>query len=388
MDILTPRSLRELAATRDPHCVSIYLPTHRTGRETRQDPLRLKKRTEEAQEELIRRGMRSAAARDYLQSLRDLLVDDLFWAHQADGLAIFLTPTTMLHFRLPRSFEDLSVVGDRFHITPLFPILAEDTTFFILALSPKRVRFLQATRDTVERYAVDDLPADMGELVQYIDAEKSLQFHTKGAPTAGTGSQRAARFHGQGVGTDRAEQKVRLLEFCQMTDSALQSVLAEQTAPLVLAADESLIPIYRQANSYPNTLDASVTGNPDELSDQQLRDAAWPILRQQHSELRARTLADFYGAIAKSRASSDPKEILPAAADGRIAKLLVSDRQHLWGEFDCGTRKLVVHESRQTNDRELINFATGLTYLNGGDVLTFAPDELNDHGPAAAVYRY
>ena len=42
MDLLPRRELEGLILEREGPCVSIFLPTHRAGAETQQDPIRLK----------------------------------------------------------------------------------------------------------------------------------------------------------------------------------------------------------------------------------------------------------------------------------------------------------------------------------------------------------
>jgi len=42
METITELELRELAQTEQPNCVSIHMPTHRKGHETKEAPLRLK----------------------------------------------------------------------------------------------------------------------------------------------------------------------------------------------------------------------------------------------------------------------------------------------------------------------------------------------------------
>jgi hypothetical protein len=112
-------------------------------------------------------------------------------------------------------------------------------------------------------------------------------------------------------------------------------VLTDSRRPLVLAADPSLVPIYRRADGYSHTTDRSVTGNPDNLSDKQLRDVAWPIIHQRQSELQSRALAKVAGSATQDRASAELENILPAAIDGRIDKLLIADRRRCWGGFDA-----------------------------------------------------
>ncbi len=53
-------------------CVSLYMPTHRTWEDTRQDPIRFKNLLRLAEERLIENGMRSVDVRTQLQPAQQL----------------------------------------------------------------------------------------------------------------------------------------------------------------------------------------------------------------------------------------------------------------------------------------------------------------------------
>ena len=57
MDILTRAELEQLMRKEQQWCVSIYMPTHRTGREAQQDPVRLKNLLGEAEKRLSDQGV-------------------------------------------------------------------------------------------------------------------------------------------------------------------------------------------------------------------------------------------------------------------------------------------------------------------------------------------
>ncbi len=64
MEKLTTHEFRRLAQTADPATVSLLMPTHPTGHETKQDPIRFKNLLKEAEHRLIAAGRRSADARE------------------------------------------------------------------------------------------------------------------------------------------------------------------------------------------------------------------------------------------------------------------------------------------------------------------------------------
>ncbi len=108
MDILNPTDLKTLRAQQGKWCISIYMPTHRVGREQQQDPVRLKNLLAEAEAKLLANGLRRPKVQKLMQPAEELLWDKDFWQHQGDGLAIFLSNDSFAKYRLPVSFEELS----------------------------------------------------------------------------------------------------------------------------------------------------------------------------------------------------------------------------------------------------------------------------------------
>ena len=126
MDVLTRNNLNLLMAVHKGPCVSVFMPMHRSGPETQQDPIRLKNLIREAEERLVTRGIPATEARELLESAQKLLQGDLFHQHQSDGFGMFLSPEVFRTYLLPFVFKELVIVTDRFHIRPLLPLLSGD----------------------------------------------------------------------------------------------------------------------------------------------------------------------------------------------------------------------------------------------------------------------
>jgi glycosyltransferase involved in cell wall biosynthesis len=80
------------------------------------------------------------------------------------------------------------------------------------------------------------------------------------------------------------KRKTRILRFFQSVSQGLNSVLADDTVPIVLAGVESLLPIYREASSYRTILQDSVTGNPGRENLKDLHEQAWKIAKPLRKE--------------------------------------------------------------------------------------------------------
>ena len=102
--------------------------------------------------------MRAPQIRQFLKPGEELLADSLFWRYQADGLAAFLSVDGLRSYLLPISFPELVVVGHRFHIKPLLPLLNNDDRFFVLALSKNNVRLIEGTRSGAAEIEVENMP--------------------------------------------------------------------------------------------------------------------------------------------------------------------------------------------------------------------------------------
>jgi len=385
MSLLSRDDLQSLAQGGSP-CVSLYLPTHRAGAQIQQDPIRLKNLLRQAEDGLSADGVDKGAVESLLAQARGLLDDHLFWQHQSDGLAIFLSPEAKRQYRLPLSFEELAVVGERFHLTPLLPLLTGDAFFYILALSQKRVRLLEATRHSVREIDLQDIPDSLGDAVGYDWEQRSLQFHT-GAPRGGEGGKRQAMFHGHGGGVDDGKEEIA--KFLQLIDRGLLRLIDDRQAPMVVAAVDYVIGIFREVTKHPAVVEGGIEGNPDELTAEDLHGRAVEKVEPLFAVGRRQAADRFNAAVGTGLASEELAEVVLAATDGRIDTLFVAPEHHRWGHFDAPSRQVEVHAERGEGDEDLLDRAALETLLHGGTVYAVGADEVpGDDDALAAVFRY
>lgn len=383
MSLLTRDELRILVEKPHGICVSIYMPTHRAGRETRQDPIRLKNMLREAEERLNEMGLSSRETNQLLEPAQRLLDDTTFWQHQSDGLAILSSSRAFRCYRLPLSFDELVVVTNRFHIKPLLALFACDGQFYVLALSQNEVRLLQGTRYGVDEVDLPDVPRSLAEALRYDDPERQLQFHT---PTpVGAGGQ-AAIFHGHGVGTDDA--KANILRYFHQIDRGVSRLIRGEQAPLVLAGVDYLLPIYRQANTYPQLLEEGILGNPEGLTGEELHDHAWAIVEPHFLKAQGEASARYRRLAGTDQASSKLAKVVAGAYQGKIEELFVALGVQRWGAFDPDAGRVLHHPEAEPGDEDLLDFAAIHTLLHGGTVYAVSPEEMPDETPVAAVFRY
>lgn len=394
MDILDRKELEKLGTKQDGWHVSIYMPTHRVGDEIQQDPIRLKNLLTEAEEGLRAEGLRQPEVRSILKPGFDLLDDHIFWQHQSDSLVVLAAPDTFHTYRIPLDFEEKVIIGPRFHTKPLLPILSGEGRFLVLALSQDEIRLLQGTRFTVGEVDLENVPESLAEALRLEDPEARLQFHTTtgpghgkgGPPTAGTGGQRGAAFHG--TGDQSIDEKARILRYFQLVDAGLQEALAGERVPLVLAGVDYLLPLYRQASGYDHILEEGIEGNPEQLSAPELHRRAWTLVQPRFLQEQEEAVQLYHELVNSNRASGELEEVVAAAHYGRVDTLFVPLDREQWGTFDASTNQLDVHTEMQPGDGELLDLAAVQTLINGGTVYAVESDRVPGKGVLAALLRY
>ena len=383
MDLLTREELKSLSGMRPGLCVSLFLPTHRAGKEILQDPIRLKNLLRQAVANLTAKGVRRARARELLMPALHLVQRKTFWSYQADGLALFLSSGFFRYLRLPLQFQELVVVTDRFHVKPLLPLFLSDGQFFVLALSQKNVRLFEGTRYKISEVDLEGAPRSLHDVLKYDQVEQHLQAHTR---TGGPQGKRAAIFHGQGEGEEDAKKK--LGEFFRQVDKGLQALLGDRRLPLVLAAVEYLIPLYRAASGCKCLLEEGIVGNPETLTPDELHAAAWNIARKHFDAEQLGAKGQYREASRTQKASSRITEVLPAAFHGRVDCMFVAVGEQQWGAFDPEESAVTVHDERQPGDEDLLDLAAVQTILHSGRVYALPPAEVPDGASIAATFRY
>ena len=317
-DLFTREALASLLAEDTGPCVSIFMPTHRKGVDTQQGPIRLKNLLTEAEAQLVAHGERAPTARELLAPAHTLLEDSPFWQQQSAGLALFLSPgaTNLASFRVPLDLEELVVVGERFHVKPLLPLLSSEGSFYLLTLNQSGVHLYQGSRFSLtEVELADDTPQSLDDELQYDEFIPSLQFHTGTGQNRPSGD-RNAMFFGSGDEGDEAIQKQNILRFFQHLDDGVRAAIPTgDGVPLVLAGLEVLQGIYRQANEYKFLLEGGVTKDVDTLSLEELHAQAWPLVEPIFQQARSDALDAYHHLAGNSdgRAGQTLEEIVSAA---------------------------------------------------------------------------
>ncbi len=349
-DPVRRENLRHLALQAGP-TVSIVLPTHRGGAETRSDSQRLRPLLDDARRELAQRYP-EADADVLLEPLEARVASDRFWQTQCDGLALFAYDEDARHYRLPCEFTPQVTVGDHPNLRPFLSLVTDDLEFLILAVSRDKVRLFAADRATITELPLGDLP----ESADDVEGVSTREPQVVKSDLSG------------GFGSGPRDYNV-LNGFLQAVGKAVEKRFSGDGRPVILASVEEYQSAIRQHLSSVTMLEDMVTGNPDNLSDVKLHEAAWPIAQAESRKRHQKLIDKLSESLGTGFATTNPEAISENAAVGRVKTLILARR--------------ALDEQARSED---LDAAIARTLINRGDIDVV--DELPGGELVAALYRY
>jgi hypothetical protein len=384
----THADVLELAVFAGEPCVSLYLATRRVATDPGENPAQLRRLLRLAAARLAESGASPEACAQILEPVRQWLADADNWHHPGDGLAVFAAPGLFRVFALEFSPREDVSVESRFRLRPLLGLLEERERFYVLALSAHHTRVLEVTLHggclAARRLAPPHLPANLTEALGPTVYSTDLQMHT--ASSAALGSRRGF-VHGQGD-RDQAHYQSDLLAYFRVVARALREALPDREAPLVLAAVEEYLPLYRTASRDPRLLDRVVAGNPELDGDAALAERALEIAEPRLAHRRRRDLRRLADLAGSPRVARQLAEITRAAEQGRVESLFLTPEAEHWGIVNPATGEARLHSRRRTGDLDLVERAALAAAMRGAAVHVMPTPEMPGPGDMVAVLRY
>lgn len=357
--------------------VTIALPTHKKGEESKQDPIRFKNLLNKAAEKITAFHSNNRTSEKFLKPAKELLDKPIFWSHLDSGMVVYLTEDFFKVFKLPYEVEEQAYVNDHFLITPLLPMTSLDGTFNILAVSRQKLRLLQCTRNDV----MDITPADISTSVDdylEVDPEKQLQFHS------GSSGQKAVYF---GHNANEEDKMVVVESFYREVEKVITATLKETMNPLILVGLSENLNLYRKINNYKRVVKDHIVFNPDEQTDKQLRDKGWDVIKTHF-------LGDMYNSLEKYSEPSNEKysnnlaKIVEATVMGQSSTIFIAKGEQKWGFYDKDHHTVQYSSKPNDSDVELLNWLSITGFKTGSKVYILPKEEMPTRSTVAAEFRF
>jgi hypothetical protein len=368
VDIPSHNEFAELNAYRDNACVSLYIETSPLTQKTDSSLIALHNAMKEAVAQLHDAGVDKKSIQAMEALAEDLRQDVPFWKYQAHSLAVFLTPSSIRTYRLATKVHPTVQVADRFHLSPLLRAMSFCQSAYVLAMSENAVRLVEVTADLpAVHVSVDNLPKD---------AASALGISTLNDRSP-TGKIQGSEGH-----------NVRMQQFARAIANALRPLLLGQSTPLILACSDRLAVQFRAVNTYPNILEPIISGSPDRLSEQELSEAARPILDAYYHE-QIKHAFDVFEQRAKSgRATNDLSDAARAATFGAIHTLLVDLDDTTAGTIDEDSGAITFAERAGKDSYSIVDEIAGRAFASGARILAVRSEDLPHKSKIAAILRY
>jgi hypothetical protein len=370
VDYFGRENLKELLGHRSEPAVSIFVPTTRITSDWEAERLRFRAALDRA-DELLAADYEPEQYQGLTDSLRPLVNDQEFWLHQAEGLAVFVSPGLVRLYRLAAEVPQLVVVGPNFHTRPLVRLLQAPDRYWVLALSQNDVRLWEGSATGLEEVDVGGVPTSISEAVgKFMDYQRET-------------------FQGRGAGQDRKDWE--LGAFARKIDAGMQELLDPTSGPVVLAGVEELHSQYRAVSQLKNLADDGIKGNVSNWGADQLHKAAWPIASRSVESRIDSALKLWESAFRLEKAEADVSASARLAVAGRLRLLMTERNRRLWGHFDrnTGEIELVGEGDRDPGNKaiDLIDELAEVVILRGGNALSLTADQMPTQSGVAAVLR-
>ncbi|SNR59597.1 baeRF7 domain-containing protein [Lutibacter flavus] len=378
------KTFKSLAKDHNLHCVSIYLPMDKNGKEQNEHlaQSKLSKCIRDVHKSLLEHEINEKEITNYLMPIQALIVDSELWRNPSDGLALFLDKNGLKYYTLPIPFEAFTFVADHFYLKPLLPLYHDDGLYYVLELSEDYVKLFEGSRYSFKDLYFEDFTPDQLEKVVGSDYKPKMFQFRSGQNAFGSGS-----FHGHGEGKD--DKQKELTAFFKAIDKGVNKAIKNKKAPLLIAGVSKLYSGYKEANTYPNFYDKYISGDPQFKDKKKLHEESWKLMEGYFEKTKKDKLNQFTELYSTPKISYQVNEIIPAALNGKIDTLFVQKDIDIYGTYNKENGYLTLNSKKKLSNGSLTNLSSIKTFMQGGNVYILEPQDMPEKGrPLNAILRY
>src|SRR5215217_1288593 len=253
--ILDRALFTELASYKGDCCISLYLPTNKSGVEVNEqlDAVAFKNALQEVANRLQVKGWDQGAIKNLLQPGFNLVQNETFWTQLSPGLAVFIAEGFFKFIKMPMAPVEDVVMESSFYVTPLVPIITSNEIFYVVVISKKQVKLFRGDAFGMEYINVPGLNEGLGD-APIIDGGSETTYRL-------SENNQGISSHGHGGGNN-VDDKQLIATYLEAADDVLwKEVLHDKTAPLLIAGVEYMIPLYKSVADYKYLWDEVLTGS-------------------------------------------------------------------------------------------------------------------------------
>jgi hypothetical protein len=381
---LTQELLNKLLSTTETPCISLYMPTHRTHPENKQDIIQYKNLVKQVRDSVTEKYP-NAEIDKLLEPFEALATDHEWWVHASDGLAVLGSPGYFEMIHLQQPIEALVMVADSFHTKPLRHILQSIDRYHVLALTMDNIHLYEGNRYSLVEI---ELPNDFPKTMEAVLGEELTEKHITVASYGGVGGTSTNMHHGHGG--KKAEVDSDAERFFRIVAHAVDDQYSKPSGlPLILATLPEHHFLYNQIDKNPFLLSKGIEINPEAVSIEQLTALSWEVMRPIYIK-KLETLAEkFNQAKAGGLGSDSMDEVLEAAEAGRVDTILLEAHRVIADRLrNKATGTFEMEDLTQPVLDDQLDEVGELVHKMGGTVVIMPKDQIPSQTGLAAVFRY
>jgi hypothetical protein len=311
------------------------------------------------------------------------MTDATFWNHTLDALAVLAAPGLFRVFQFQRSVRELAVVADSFHVKPLLRVVQSDDRYHVLSVTRHSARVFEGNRDVLDERDPGTLPVDIETALGPQRTEPHQTVRSFNAGPAGS----APIFHGQGSRKDEVDTDTE--RYFRAVDRAMVEQFSKPSGlPLVLAALREHQPVFRRLSQNGALLDTGIDGNPEAMSVDQLRNAAWQAVEPRYLDRLTQLSNTFTTDAAHRKGTSDVADAARAAIEGRVLHLLLEADRVRPGRIDRATGSIADLPMDDPEVGDMLDDLAEAVLRTGGDVVIVPKERMPSESGMAAILRY
>lgn len=359
-------------------CASLYLTTHRTQPERRDDPTRYRNLVRELRDSLSS-AYSPAMVAELIAPFENLERNEEFWNARTEGIIAFRSPDMFLRFHVDRPVGDLAVVADTFHVKPLLKLLQTSDRYHVLTLTRDSAHLLVGDRYGIEEV---DLGPDAPMTMEAALGTELTERHFTRSNSGGTE---------RSVGHTNTSDEVALdtEKFFRVVDrTVIERATRVDGLPLILCGVSELIGEFRRIKRNPNVLEDAIASHPHSLDRREMTKRAWSIIEPIATKRSLNLIELYRSASLRMHALDDIVQVAHAAVEGRIDTLLVEDQRQVPGKINSVTGEITFDDLSQPDIDDVLDDLAVMVLRMKGTVHVLPSQAMPTATGVAAILRY
>lgn len=244
-------------------------------------------------------------------------------------------------------------------------------------------RIFEGNRDALDEFEPEAFPADMRSALGDQLSEPHQTVASYGTGTGGPGPM----FHGHGSRKDEVDKDTERY-FRAVDRATIAHVSKPSGLPLVVAALPEHQPVFRDVSQNTALLDTGIDGNPEAMSVDQLKEAAWRAVEPHYLDRLAALSSAFSDALARQKATADLADAARAGIHGQVSHLLIEANRVRPGCIDASTGAIVDRPIDDPTVGDMLDDLAEYVIRAGGEVVIVPKDRMPSESGLAAILRY